>query len=231
VGKIINCNKSVDVGINGLCTQCGTIHNLKLFPQTENDVKINFNNMREYKKAEKIAGYGNKSDRSKGDFYPTPSFVLFPILEKENFEGTILEPCCGEGHISKELLSKGFDVTSRDLFDRGYGETGIDFLFMPQPKTFDNIITNPPYNLALEFAQTSLMVAKKKVALLMKINFLEGVKRKTFLENSPLKYVYVFSKRQTLTRPDWEGKNKGFITYAWFVWEIGYEGETIIKWL
>ena len=60
MGKIINCNKSVDVGINGLCTQCGTIHNLKLFPQTENDVKINFNNMREYKKAEKIAGYGNR---------------------------------------------------------------------------------------------------------------------------------------------------------------------------
>lgn len=185
--------------------------------------------MREYKKAEKIAGFGN--NRSKGDFYPTPDFVLIPILEREIFEGNILEPCCGEGHISKELIKKGFDVTSCDLYDRGYGETGKDFLFMPEPKSFDNIITNPPYNLAMEFAKTSLIVARKKVALMMKINFLEGVKRKPFLEDSPLKYVYVFSKRQTLTRPDWEGKNKGFITYAWYIWEIGYTGEPIIKWL
>ena len=180
MGKIINCNKSVDVGINGLCNQCGTIHNLALCPQTENNSGLNFNDIREYTKAEKIAGYGNKNDRAVGDFYPTPSFVLFPILEKEKFEGTILEPCCGEGHISKELLSKGFDVTSRDLFDRGYGETGIDFLFIPQPKTFDNIITNPPYNLALEFAQTSLIVARKKIALLMKINFLKELNENHF---------------------------------------------------
>jgi len=184
--------------------------------------------MREYKKAEKIAGFGN--NRSKGDFYPTPDFVLIPILEREIFEGSILEPCCGEGHISKELIKKGFDVTSYDLYDRGYGKTGKDFLFMPEPNSFDNIITNPPYNLAMEFAKTSLIVARKKVALMMKINFLEGVKRKPFLENSPLKYVYVFSKRQTLTRPDWEGKNKGFITYAWYVWEIGYKGDPIIRW-
>jgi len=187
--------------------------------------------MREYKKAERIAGFADKSKRPKGDFYPTPNFVLFPILEKESFNGSILEPCCGEGHISIELIKKGFNVTSRDLFDRGYGETGIDFLFMPQADMFDNVITNPPYNLALEFAQAALIVARKKVAFLMKINFLEGVKRKPFLENSPLKYVYVFSKRQTLTRPDWEGKNKGFITYAWYIWEIGYKGEPIIKWL
>ena len=184
---------------------------------------------REYKKAEKIAGFGN--NRSVGDFYPTPSFVLDPILEKEIFNGSILEPCCGEGHISKRLIEKGYNVTSRDLFDRGYGETGIDFLFMPQHKTFDNIITNPPYNLAMEFAEASINVAKEKVAMLMKINFLEGVKRKEFLKKSPLKTVWIFSKRQTLTRPDWEGKNKGFITYAWFVWDNNYDGKPTIDWI
>ena len=65
----------------------------------------------------------------------------------------------------------------------------------------------------------------------MKINFLEGVKRKVFLQNTNLRTVWIFSKRITLTRPDWEGKNKGFITYAWFVWEHEYNGKPYIDWI
>lgn len=67
--------------------------------------------------------------------------------------------------------------------------------------------------------------------MLMKIQFLEGVKRKEFFKRSPLKTVWVFSKRVTLTKPEWEGKNKGFITYAWFVWEHGYTGQPTINWI
>jgi hypothetical protein len=179
-------------------------------------------------RAKKIIGIG---DRNVGDFYPTPSFALLPLLDKEEFVGTILEPCCGEGHISKVLIDKGLDVVSKDLYDRGYGETGNDFLFMPQAKTFDNIITNPPYTLALQFCEAALMVSRKKVAMLMKINFLEGVKRRKFFETAPLKTVYVFSKRITLTKPEYEGKNKGFITYAWFVFEHGYNGKPQIDFI
>jgi len=65
----------------------------------------------------------------------------------------------------------------------------------------------------------------------MKINFLEGVKRKKFFEKAPLKTVYVFSKRITLTKPEYEGKNKGFITYAWFVFEHGYKGKPQIDFI
>jgi len=182
-----------------------------------------------YNRAKKIAGLGN--DRSKGDFYPTPESITNALLGVETFDGNILEPCCGEGHISNVLLNKGYTVTSRDLFERGFGETGKDFLFMPEPKTFENVITNPPYNLALEFAEAALLVTTKKVAMLMKIQFLEGVKRKEFFKRSPLKTVWVFSKRVTLTKPEWEGKNKGFITYAWFVWEHGYTGQPTINWI
>jgi len=179
-------------------------------------------------RAKKIIGIG---ERNKGDFYPTPSFALLPLLEIERFDGSILEPCCGEGHISNVLIENGYNVTSRDLYNRGYGETGVDFLFMPAHKSFDNVITNPPYTLALEFCEAALLVANKKVAMLMKINFLEGVKRKKFFEKAPLKTVYVFSKRITLTKPEYEGKNKGFITYAWFVFEHGYKGKPQIDFI
>jgi hypothetical protein len=164
----------------------------------------------------------NKTDKATAsDTVFTKNTTAKWIVDYFNPKGSILEPAAGENAF--------YNLFDNEEKYRCEITDGLDFF--EWDKKVDWIITNPPYNLALEFAQTSLIVAKKKVALLMKINFLEGVKRKSFLENSPLKYVYVFSKRQTLTRPDWEGKNKGFITYAWFVWEIGYEGETIIKWL
>jgi hypothetical protein len=37
-------------------------------------------------------------------------------------------------------------VVSSDLYDRGYGEIGVDFL--TARRSHDNIITNPPFNSA-----------------------------------------------------------------------------------
>jgi len=43
------------------------------------------------------------------------------LLSVETFEGSIWEPACGDGAISKVLLAAGFDVVSTDLIDRGFG--------------------------------------------------------------------------------------------------------------
>ena len=50
--------------------------------------------------------------------------------------------------------------------------------------------------------------------------------------------MYVFKKRQQPLRNGSEideltGKkmNSSTMAFAWFVWEIGYEGEPIIRWL
>ena len=73
--------------------------------------------------------------------------------------------------------------------------------------------------------------------MFLKIQFLEGQARKEWFKNSPLKYVYVFSKRQDPWR-DGEslnpktGKKWGStMCFAWFVWEQGYAGEPTIKWI
>ena len=179
-------------------------------------------------KTHRIAGISD--ERAKSDYYPTPPHATLELLKVEKFEGNILEPACGEGHISKVLIENGYDVISQDIEETGYGEGGIDFLFFNTMR-YDNIITNPPYKLAKEFVDVSLKVANKKVCMLLKINFLEGVLRRDFLKNSPLKFVYVFSRRISLTRHGNPMENKGMITYAWFVWEIGYTGEPIIRWV
>ena len=89
-------------------------------------------------------GHNSKGDRVKNDFYATPSNATEELLKRETFDGSIWECACGDGAISKLLIEKGYEVYSSDLIDRGYGETGIDFL--KSNKKFDNIITNPPFS-------------------------------------------------------------------------------------
>lgn len=55
------------------------------------------------------------------DFYPTPPEAVRALLSVETFEGSIWEPACGDGAISKVLLDAGHEVVSSDLIDRGYG--------------------------------------------------------------------------------------------------------------
>jgi len=143
------------------------------------------------------------------------------------------------GHISKVLKEyyPENEIISTDLIDRGFGEGGIDFLSHDYGRRFDNIITNPPFKLAKEFVEKALTIANDKVIMLMKIQFLESKGRREFLENSPLKYVYCFSERQATMRNGWEVNPKTgkpwatALFLAWFVWEIGYEGEPIVRWL
>ena len=78
------------------------------------------------------------------DFYPTPPEAVRALLSVETFEGSIWEPACGDGAISKVLLAAGYNVVSTDLIDRGYGIGGRDFLKSDRPLA-KHIITNPPY--------------------------------------------------------------------------------------
>jgi len=143
------------------------------------------------------------------------------------------------GHISKvlERYYPNQQVISTDLVDRGYGQGGIDFLTHDYGRKFDNIITNPPFSLAKEFVERCLELTNDKLILLLKIQFLETKKRKELFENSPLKYIYVFSERQSTLKDGLELNplnNKPWSTtllLAWFIWEKGYEGEPIVRWL
>ena len=182
-----------------------------------------------------LSGTSVNRVRVENDYYATPIESTKALLNEENFVGNILEPCCGEGHISKVLKEHGYDVISNDLVDRGYGEHNQDYLTSTNLKA-DNVITNPPFKYAKEFIEKSLQDTTGRVAMFCKIQLLEGVSRKELFENTPLKTVYVFSKRQNPLRNgspvDENGKKwSSTMCFAWFVWEHGYEGNPEIKWL
>ena len=100
-------------------------------------------------KAMQIIGSNVRGDRQKDDYYSTPPHATEALLDVESFDGSIYEPCCGEGHIAKVLEVKGYDVEAADLIDRGFSNVNQDFLFEQEKR--DNIITNPPFKNALDF--------------------------------------------------------------------------------
>ena len=174
---------------------------------------------------------GFSKDRDDKDFYPTPPETTFALMAREQFEGNIWECASGDGRMAKVLKEYNTDVQCSDLRtdEKVYGEKGIDFL--QTHKQVDNIITNPPYKYAKEFVEHALKCSKNKVALLLKLVFLEGIGRYEMFQNSPLKTVYVFCKRQKIYKRGELGKNSGLIAYAWFVWDKTYKGKPTIEWI
>ena len=182
-----------------------------------------------------LSGTSMSRERVENDYYATPPESTIALLEREKFFGGILEPCCGEGHISEVLKNYGYEVISNDLVDRGYGEFNEDYLKATELKA-DNVVTNPPFKYAKEFIEKSLHDTTGKVAMFCKIQLLEGVSRREMFENTPLKTVYVFTKRQNPLRNgspvDENGKKwASTMCFAWFVWEHGYEGKPSIEWI
>lgn len=173
----------------------------------------------------------DKENRETNDFYPTPALGILALIGAERFHGTIWEPAAGDGAISQMLEDFGYTVISTDLIDRGYCEHGVNFFTETQPRA-PNIVTNPPYKYATEFVQHSLSLTTGKVAMLLRLSFLEGNKRAKLFKHHPPARVWVFSRRLKFHRPGWiDSGAGGMVAYAWFVWDHGYKGKPEIGWV
>jgi len=162
------------------------------------------------------------------DFFPTPAWATFALIDNETFRGDIWESACGNGAMSDVLAKTDQPVVSTDLYDRGYGESGVDFL-KPAMRA-QNIVTNPPYNAAEGFVRAGLQAAERKFALLLRLAFLEGAGRqRTIFSDAPPSRVWVFSERITFYPDGAVQKGSGTTAYAWFVWDKEASG-TELKW-
>lgn len=170
-------------------------------------------------------------DREENDFYPTPPAATRALLEVEKFEGAIWEPACGDGAMSKVLEAAGYEVVSTDLIDRGYGEGGRDFL-CEWLALAPNVISNPPFKWAMLFIERALQLTTGKVAMFLRLGFLEGGKRGRWFPTTPLARVYVFSNRITFKKRERADRAEGgVVAFAWYVWEHGHEGPPTLHWI
>lgn len=186
----------------------------------------------------KTLGASNHTEKQRetNDYYATEPKATELLCELETFSNLIWEPACGEGHISKVLINRGYTVISSDLINRGYiGTVELDFLKCNE-KFNGDIITNPPYKYAKQFVERALDVVTDdhKVAMFLKLQFLEGKSRKELFENHPPEKIYVSSGRLLCAKNgDFQLMRKSggsAVAYAWFIWRKGYKGETTIKW-
>jgi hypothetical protein len=163
------------------------------------------------------------------DFFPTPVWATMALIDNEAFHGEIWEPACGDGAMARVLERTGCPVVATDLYDRGYGEPGHDFL--KPSRASDNIVTNPPYNAAEGFVRSGITCSRQKFALLLRLAFLEGANRqRTVFSKYPPSRVWVFSERITFYPAGALRKGTGTTAYAWFVWDKQAPDRTELKW-
>lgn len=176
-------------------------------------------------------------DREVNDFYatdPNSLEIFLKALERDNIKlhHNIWECACGQGHLSNVLINNNYEVYSSDLINRGYGETK-DFLKCNNLFPGD-ILTNPPYKNAKDFVKHSLDLLEEGnyYIMFLKIQFLEGKDRRKLFDKFPPKYVYVNSARQLCAmNGEFEKYNATALCYCWFIWEKGFKGEPIIRWI
>ena len=169
-------------------------------------------------------------DSSGPDFYPTPDWGTRALLRHVQFEGPILEPCCGDGSMSEILEETGQLVTSSDIVDRGYGRV-CNFFDILEPQT--NIVTNPPFNIAEQVLAHAMFLASHKVCLLLRTAFLESRRRYiSFYKELPPTKVLVFTERLSMYPKGHDVNGGGTTSYSWFVWDMQERsGKTVIEWI
>jgi hypothetical protein len=164
------------------------------------------------------------------DFVETPPEAVEALLSVERFEGDILEPCAGKGAISKILIAHGYNVISRDLVDRNNEKVEANKDYFASTEMFGNVITNPPYRKATQFAYHAIQHVYHKVAFLLRGTFLETPTRRDWLFENPelptcFEKLYVFSERLPFGESN-------MIMYCWFLWNKQFHGNhPTIHWL
>ena len=191
-----------------------------------------------------IAGGNPANGRVSRDFYTTNPEAVRKLIRCHYHgslpKGRYLEPCVATGNIADVIKGHGSEVVGVDIEDYGYPGTIVrNFLDWQTDEVFDGVITNPPFMLAEQFIRKSLSLIKEhgEAVFFLKIQFLEGEKRRKLFEELPPRWVYINTKRV----PTWAENQKvdpktgkpwaTTMCSAWYIWEKGWRGEPTIRWI
>lgn len=171
----------------------------------------------------------NRAPNADGlDYFPTPPWAARAgaeiIARLDPGAWKVWEPACGGGHMAHGLSDYFGEVFATDVHDHGWAGCRIrnlDFLSeeADQFNEFDWIVTNPPFVLGDAFVRKAWTRARRGVAMLLRLVFLEGGKRYRLLhEDCPLSVVAPFSERVPMVAGRWDPDASSATAYAWFIW-------------
>jgi hypothetical protein len=178
------------------------------------------------------------------DYFPTPPWAtrafLHDVLQQEFASfcfGSVWEPAAGEGHMAHVLGELFPTVVASDVEDYGAGFEIGSFVgegadVAPRRK-IDWIITNPPFNLAVDFAEKALAQASIGVALLLRTSWLEGGERyQRLFRDRPPRIIAQYCERVPMVAGRWDPAASTATSYAWFVWhQAHFRKETKFVWI
>jgi hypothetical protein len=182
----------------------------------------------------RIQSSHHHADRGLDAYFSPPEATASLLgIEAGHLPQRIWEPAAGDGAIVRPLQAAGFTVIASDIADYGLVEcrAGIDYLKTPAIRDVQAIVTNPPYKLAVRFAEKALGEVPY-LALLLRTNFLESTARLKFFRKHPPARIWISSRRLPMMhRHGWQGRRAPSNTcHAWFVWDDQTGQKSAIHW-
>jgi hypothetical protein len=166
--------------------------------------------------------------RRPADLYETSARFTHALMERVPIAGTVLEPCVGPGAIATELRAHSTirEVRTNDALSEHAADTHGDatdprwWRSQPAPEW---VVSNPPFASALPIARLAVAQARRGVALLLRLSFLEPTRdRGTWLAAHPPTTLLV------LPRASFTGDGRcDSVTACWCVWDREATGQTI----
>jgi hypothetical protein len=173
------------------------------------------------------------------DGFATPEIAVYTFLEREKLYKNVWEMAAGMHDIVNPLASAGHNVFTSDIY-RWHPQTQVQrdfckFTRLPYAEDHD-LFSNPPFRQADDFVVHAhkLMQKDAKLALLLRLQYLEGVARKLKIyDRTPPYMVYVYSFRlPRMHRFHYTGKRTtSVVCFAWFCWYKGWNKSTEIRWI
>lgn len=171
--------------------------------------------------------------RETDEHYVEPKWCSRRLFQEEDFEGGVYDPCCGFGHIVISALEHGLKGYGSDLVDRGWDSTRTPHDFLTgHDEQHDNIVCNPPFNIAADFALHALKLARRKVAMIFPTARLNAAH---WLRETPLARVWLMTPRPSMppghTITAGEKPGGGKMDFCWLVWTKAHAGPAELRWL
>jgi hypothetical protein len=181
----------------------------------------------------------NARDNHVADYYITPVCEIERFLkELEKIYGyhlhfgKILDPCAG-GDVNHDMsypialseYSKNVDTI--DIREDSKAVTKGDYLKIDCANKYDLIITNPPFNIAIDIIKKALQEVKPNgiVVMLLRLNYFGSKERKLFWDENMPEFCFVHHKRMGFT----DAGGTDSIEYCHMIWHKGVQEYTKLK--
>jgi hypothetical protein len=131
-----------------------------------------------------------------------------------------------------EARRAGYNAAGSDIVDRGHDSTRTPSDFLTSTTVFDNIVTNPPFDIAPQFITHAVKHARRKVAAIFPVRRLPAA---TWLQALPLAKVLMLTPRPSMPSGSFiaaGGKvGGGTVDFAWLIFDHAAEGPAMMGWL